>query len=73
MCGVHEFCLLERIKDGVVVWVSSKPWSPAEAKQYAEVAASQGETYHIVPCEVRRECPIGQPPTKAISFLPVAS
>lgn len=73
MCVIHEFCLLERVKDGVVVWVSPKPWSPSEAKRYVDVASRQGETYHIVLCEVKLPNSVGQQPTKAISFLPMVS
>lgn len=68
---VIKFCILERIKDGRVVEIHPKPWTPAEAERYAKIAASQGETYHIVYCEARR--PLSPKPTSEISFLAEAS
>lgn len=65
---VLQFCILERIKDGVVVFQSSRIWTVPEAEQYVKTAATQGETYHIVYCDLDVPPNKGKPWTNRLSF-----
>lgn len=62
-----RFALLERIVDGKVTWRNPKIWRLAEARHYVKIAATQGETYHIVECTADVGA-VNDRPTKSLSF-----
>ncbi len=63
-----RFALLERVVDGKVTWRNPKIWRLSEARHYVAVAATQGETYHIVECTADVGA-VDDKPTKSLSFF----
>lgn len=66
-----KFALLERVVDGKVVRVLPRVMRISEAKYYAKVAATQGQTYNVVPCEAPHNVEGKKPTRRKISYAKV--